>query len=294
MPLRQPLYWVVLALTLIIWPPARGQEGSADIFEEVPPSLPGIGNHDPRVRIDPSKSPWRALGKLQATAGSLRISCTGSLVGPRIVLTAAHCLFNQRTRHYFLASSLHFLIGYESGRYAAHAHVLSFVVGSGYEPREAAKTAGSDWAFLTLDSRLGTPDRVLAIAGRLPEIGSKVMIGGYSQDNPLRLTADVDCRIVGWAVDGNRRPLLRHDCAATRGASGAPVLMRSGSDWTIEGVDIAAARSGAGGVAAIPDIRCAPQPSCFGSARSSCIGCFAVNRLADILAETSAVESPWW
>jgi protease YdgD len=29
------------------------------------------------------------------------------------VLTAAHCLFNIRTRQYFPPSSLHFLIGYD-------------------------------------------------------------------------------------------------------------------------------------------------------------------------------------
>jgi len=54
------------------------------------------------VASTPDSVPWRAVGKLQAASTNLRVLCTGTLVGPSIVLTAAHCVYNPRTQHNFL------------------------------------------------------------------------------------------------------------------------------------------------------------------------------------------------
>jgi len=215
------------------------------------PALPGIGKTDPRIRVDPGAVPWRAVGKLQATAGNLYESCTGTLIAPRVVLTAAHCLFNLRTGRYFPPSSLHFLVGYDGGAYAGHARGVSFVIGPGYD--RSRNSAGSDWATLTIDTPLGDPDRTLTLSDTPPEVGATVMIGGYSQDHPLTLTADPGCRIVARSADANGRMLLRHDCTATHGASGAPVLVRYGTAWRIGGIDVAARKGEAAGIAAFPD-----------------------------------------
>jgi protease YdgD len=217
------------------------------------PALPGIGAQDRRVRIDPNGEPWRAVGKLQATTGNLHTSCTGTLVGAATVLTAAHCVFNIRTRQYFPPASLHFLIGYDRGTYVGHAVGVGLVTGPGFDPARPLKTLGSDWALLTIDRKLGTPDRVLTIRDRPPDVGTTVMIGGYSQDHPLVLTVDSECRIVEQVLDGNGRRVLRHNCTATRGASGAPVLVSDGTHWRIGGVDVAAEMGVANGLAAILD-----------------------------------------
>lgn len=186
-----------------------------------PPLLPGIGAHDPRVRLDPDAIPWRAVGKVQATSLNVRQICTGTLVGPSAVLTAAHCVFNRLTQHNFPPGSLHFLIGYNGSRYAGHAIGVKLETGPGYDPSQPNTTAGSDWALITLDARLGSADRILPIIDQSPEVGSTVMLGGYQQDHPLVLMADTECRIVGRATDASGRPLLRHNCTATRGDSGA-------------------------------------------------------------------------
>src|SRR5690349_7281731 len=68
------------------------------------PRRPGIGENDPRVRVNVDEMPWRNLGKLQVASQRVRLACTGSLVGANLVLTAAHCLFNSRTGTYFATS----------------------------------------------------------------------------------------------------------------------------------------------------------------------------------------------
>jgi V8-like Glu-specific endopeptidase len=131
---------VVLAVSL---DRLRAGESAAADARIGTPLLPGLGAHDPRGRLDPDKAPWRAVGKIQAVALNFPTICTGILVGPSTVLTAAHCVYNPRTGRNFQPGSLHFLIGYDGSRYAGHAIGIKLETGPGYDPirptrREAA------------------------------------------------------------------------------------------------------------------------------------------------------------
>jgi protease YdgD len=253
--MRAPLVRLLLPLLLACAAasPLRAEEPRRDAAAFPPPLLPGIGNQDPRTRIDPGSGPWRAVGKLQANAGGMHMSCTGTLVAPDVVLTAAHCVFNLRTGQSFPPGSLHFLIGFEGGSFAAHAGVRRFVTGAGYDHTRRRETFGSDWALLTLDAKIGTKDRILHLSEHAPEVGSMIMIGGYSQDHALVLTADSSCRIVGRLADGSGHALLRHNCTATSGVSGAPVLVKDGGEWRVAGIVAGGEKGIAGGIAATVD-----------------------------------------
>ena len=50
---------------------------------------------DRRVAVDPNKPPWNAVAKVQTNTAA---RCTGVLIAPAVVLTAAHCLYNRLTR----------------------------------------------------------------------------------------------------------------------------------------------------------------------------------------------------
>jgi len=215
------------------------------------PLLPGIGVHDPRIRVDPEVVPWRALGKLQAASMNFRALCTAILVSPSTVVTAAHCIYNRRVQRYFPPPSLHFLIGYTGSRYAGHAVGIGVKIADGYDPGRPKETLGADWALVFLDKSLGSPDRVVPILSEPLENGAKVMLGGYQKDHPLLLMADPQCQIIGRFFDPSGRLLLRHNCAATNGTSGAPLLINRDGGWQIAAIEVAAEKGIAGGVAAV-------------------------------------------
>jgi protease YdgD len=218
--------------------------------------LPGVGANDPRRRVEVTAAPWRAVGRVQTELGG---RCTGVLVAPNKVLTAAHCLVSATSGQYVQPRSVHFLLGYDRGEWVARARVTAFSAARDYQPNRGP--AGADWALLTLDAAIGTPDRVLPLLREPPAPRSAVMLGGYQQDRPEVLMADTECRLVGVQAHGGGFRTLVHDCAGTRGSSGAPLLARrpDGRGWGVIGVqsagaaDIALGHAAPAGVVALVD-----------------------------------------
>jgi protease YdgD len=199
-----------------------------------PPALPGIGAADRRAVVDPQAPPWNAAAKVQTNTAT---RCSGALVAPSIVLTAAHCLYNLRTRAFLQPRSLHVLFGYQRGSYRWHGRVARYVIGEGFDGSAPGRHPGSDWARLELTEAAPSTIEPLIVAGDFPMPGTAVTLPGYSRDRTELMMADLSCHVTGpIAVGGGR--LLAHDCSATFGTSGAPLLTQREGRWVVVGINI--------------------------------------------------------
>jgi protease YdgD len=195
-----------------------------------------------RAAVDAGRAPWSSLVRVQAP-GLTR--CTGVLLAPDRVATAAHCLFSQRLGRFIPPASVNVVLAHAHGHHAGHAVAATYATAAGFDPRRVDATRGADVALIVLASPLPGP-----VLGLSEEIGPMaVAVGGYQQDRPEVLTADLACRIVAQVWDPGARGLLVHDCAAIRGSSGAPVLRQVGGTWQVIGIQVAARPDGPGGVA---------------------------------------------
>lgn len=218
---------------LLLFASLFGQPTSVAVAAEKP-LLPGVGADDRRVPVPVGEAPWRSLVRVQTNLGG---RCTGAVVAPTRVLTAAHCLFNGRTRRFFPDSSLHVLFGYERGDYSRHVGVTAIATDPAYDPAAGRPDPSADWAVLTLGEPAPADAPPLPLLARPAPAGMAAMLGGYSQDRAQILMADRECRILG-AGGG----LIIHDCDATRGTSGGPLLVRAEDGWAVAGVGVAAGR----------------------------------------------------
>ena len=187
-------------------------------------------------QMDISAYPWSAVGKVNNSIGG---SCTGVTTQRNEVLTAAHCIFNQRTGKFLQPGSLHVLFGYHRGDYTVHARVERYILGPGYDPAKKPESIASDWAMLTLTEPLPATIRPLQPSGQVPAAGASLAIAGYGQGRSHVMTGDQDCRVLSAPAEPD---LIAHDCRVANGTSGAPLLAREGDGFILVGIQVAAAR----------------------------------------------------
>jgi len=191
--------------------------------------------HDDRVLVDVTQMPWRAVGLLQLSDGA----CTGVLIGPRLVATAAHCLMGE---HGARIKALSFRAGAFGAEEQGRAGIASYVISPDYTPQDAPPHGGNgdDWALLTLDRDLGlevgfVPPMVLDKDDHLAIREERFLVSqaGYSWDTGNWLSGHMDCRVITAYRDGS----LIHTCDTTRGDSGSPIMHLRNGEWRFLAVD---------------------------------------------------------
>jgi protease YdgD len=196
-----------------------------------------MGQDAPRNRreaVDITAYPWVSIGKIAISTISARTSCTGSVIGPTEVLTAAHCLYNERTSRFVSADAIHFLLGYDRGQYRAHRTGTRYVTSPKYDPAQQVETAGDDWAVVYVDKPFAPGTTPLRLAADRPLLGAPVLTGGYPSEKAHMMTADKHCRVEAVSADGK---LITSNCIIHHGDSGGPLVSADqGAEGLIVGV----------------------------------------------------------
>ena len=160
---------------------------------------------------------WEAVGRLDIDGKGF---CTGALIAPDIVLTAAHCLFDKTTHQQIDATRISFLAGLRNGRAEAYRGVARAVIPEGYVFDDAVSSDATrqDVALLQLDQAIRatqiTPFQTVTRLRR----GTQVGIVSYAHDRAETPSLQEVCDVMG-----QQEGILVVGCDVDFGSSGAPI-----------------------------------------------------------------------
>jgi len=189
---------------------------------------------DDRVLKDTGEFPWSVIGQVTFESGG---GCTATLIGPDILVTAAHCISsNNRIR-----PEGRFETGADLPGGPRTARITDFLMGE--EWNEARFSGGidydgTDWALLRIDTPLGGELGYVSVRDLTPAqsgeaLRARIWQAGYSWDTGENLSGNEDCRILE-IHDGNT---MAHDCDTTRGDSGSPFMIEENGRWYVVATD---------------------------------------------------------
>jgi protease YdgD len=187
--------------------------------------LDGIKGRDDRLVMPSGEYPWRAVGRINTETGG---HCTGVMVGPALVVTAAHCLFDKRKMRYVPNDQVHFVAGTQKGQYVAHTTAKKYFIPGGYDElaEPSRRIALHDWAIIQLKEAIGFQTGWLGV--RSAGLNETFVQAGYSKDSKDVLSAHIGCLITrrdeASLGNGRKAALLVHRCDAVPGDSGSPIF----------------------------------------------------------------------
>lgn len=162
---------------------------------------------------------WEAVGRLDIDGKGF---CTGALIAPKLVLTAAHCMFDSETGARIGKGHIEFLAGWRNGRAGAYRDVARVVIHPKYVFNETSSSerVRNDLALLELEQPIRSTSIIPFKTAARPRTGDRVGVVSYALDRSEAPSLQEVCAVLA-RQDG----VLVTSCSVDFGSSGAPIFV---------------------------------------------------------------------
>ncbi len=202
---------------------------------------PDGGAESGASEVDATQFPSSAIGRLDFGDDAF---CTASVIGPRLLLTAAHCFFDEDSSR--RQTPTRFYAGHDAGVSVAESDIKGYYMPAAFDIELFLNTNEVDrydYAIVTL------ADDISGLTGVLP-----VYVPTGEEMDMLMDMDSIGFEQIGYGVTGGFNAMMRgpchitqvwddntysHGCGSVKGDSGAPNLLIVNGEYVIIGIESA-------------------------------------------------------
>jgi len=161
---------------------------------------------------------WEAVGRLEI---GTRKFCTGALIAPDLVLTAAHCVYDKKKGRTYRADQMEFLAGWRNGRANARSSVKRVITHPkfAYDGSDRVVRVAYDVALVQLAKPIRKSSVTPFQTDVRPSKGDQVGVVSYAHDRAQSPSLQEACYVLA-----RRSGTLMLSCDVDFGSSGAPIF----------------------------------------------------------------------